>query len=367
MSTLIHLAPSILGVKEENLDSVISQLNKIPYVNYLHIDVMDGEFVPQKTIYLDPANIRRLRDKTHIPLDVHLMVAEPEKYVDAFADAGASMFTFHHEATRYPTELIDKIHRRDMSAGMALNPNSPMNTMYHLLDNLELVLLMSVNPGKGGQAYLNHVTDRIRTMRSAIDSRERNTLISVDGGINLDNRYLPINAGANTIVSGSGLFSEGDLYSNIRKMKDLVLLCSDHGGYRLKEELKTFLNSEGYAYHDLGTHSEESCDYPDIAQAAAPWISAGLYKFLVACCGTGIGISVQFNRYPNVIAAPVYSKEVAKLAREHNDLNVPCFGERTMDWEDSKKRLKICLETPFSGEPRHARRIAKIEDWQKIK
>jgi ribulose-phosphate 3-epimerase len=211
-----RIAPSILsadlGRLREQVESVIEG-----GAEWLHIDVMDGHFVPNLTF--GAPVIRALRKITDRPLDVHLMVERPEHYLAEFADAGATVFTLHPEATVHVQRHLTAARERGMLAGLALNPSTPISLLEELVPDLDLVLVMSVNPGYGGQAYLPQSTEKIRRVRALLDRRGSRAFLEVDGGITEETIVEPWGAGADTFVAGTAVFGAGDPAKAVRNLK----------------------------------------------------------------------------------------------------------------------------------------------------
>jgi ribulose-phosphate 3-epimerase len=184
---------------------------------WIHVDVMDGHFVPNLTF--GAPMIRALRRITERPLDVHLMVEHPEQYIDEYADEGATVFTFHPEATVHVQRQLAAVRERGMLAGLALNPSTPVAFAGEVLDDLDLVLVMSVNPGYGGQAYLPSATDKIRRVRSLLDESGSRATLEVDGGITHDTIAEAWLAGADTFVAGTAVFGAGDPAQAVRDLQ----------------------------------------------------------------------------------------------------------------------------------------------------
>jgi ribulose-phosphate 3-epimerase len=216
----VRIAPSILsadlGQLREQVESVIAG-----GAEWIHVDVMDGHFVPNLTF--GAPLIRALRGLTDRPLDVHLMVERPENYLAEFADAGATVFTFHPEATVHVQRHLAEARERGMLAGLALNPSSPIGLIEELLNDLDLVLIMSVNPGFGGQTYLPQATDKIRRLRTLLNRNGARAMLEVDGGITVDTIEAPWSAGADTFVAGTSVFGTPDPAQAVR---DLMRHCA---------------------------------------------------------------------------------------------------------------------------------------------
>jgi ribulose-phosphate 3-epimerase len=183
---------------------------------WIHVDVMDGRFVPNLTF--GAPIIRALRRITDQPLDVHLMVERPEQYIAEFADEGASVFTFHPEATVHVQRQLAVVRERGMLAGLALNPASPLSLVEEVVDELDLLLIMSVNPGFGGQSYLPNATDKIRRARALLDRRGSRAALEVDGGITRATIGEAWSAGADTFVAGTAVFGATDPAEAVRSL-----------------------------------------------------------------------------------------------------------------------------------------------------
>lgn len=212
------IAPSVLSADFLNLGREVQQLNAAG-VDMIHYDVMDGNFVPE--VSYGEGILRAVKKNTSIPVDVHLMVVDPLKNIDSFAKAGADRITFHLEACTNAEEVIDRIHSFGIPAAISVKPGTPVETVYPYLYKVEMVLLMTVNPGFGGQPFLKESPERIAALRAEIEKRGLNVDIQVDGGINFETVLLAKEAGANVFVSGSSLFG-GDLPDNVRVMRELL-------------------------------------------------------------------------------------------------------------------------------------------------
>jgi len=220
MASEFKLAPSILSADFTNLKLALSQCDK-GGAHWIHVDVMDNQFVPNLTI--GPPVVKSLRPNTKKFLDVHMMVIEPEKLVEPFARAGADSITFHIEATDDPQSVIDLIKATGTKVGISIKPATPLAEIEPYYDQIDLVLVMSVDPGFGGQGYLDGSTERVEKVKQILieKSLQNRVLIEVDGGIKLHNAEEVINAGADVLVAGSAIFGVDD---PVQTMKDFYLL-----------------------------------------------------------------------------------------------------------------------------------------------
>ena len=214
----IKISPSILSADFSKLGSEIQNLEKAK-ADLIHIDVMDGHFVPNITI--GPEVISKLRKYTSLPFDVHLMIAPVDKFIKNFADSGADIITIHPEATDNLENSIKKIKTLKKKAGVSLNPETSIEKVLPVLNQIDLVLIMSVNPGFGGQKFIKETLEKVKILRKEIDSKKYNTEIEIDGGINFENAKMAKEAGVNILVSGTTIFREnnGDLKKNIQLLK----------------------------------------------------------------------------------------------------------------------------------------------------
>lgn len=212
----VRIAPSALSADLGRLREQIAEIER-GGADWVHVDVMDGCFVPNLTF--GAPLIRALKKLTTLPLDVHLMVEQPEKYVDDFAGAGAAVFTFHPEATIHVQRQLARVRERGMRAGLALNPGTPVSLIEEVLDDLDLVLVMSVNPGFGGQRYIPAATGKIRNVRALLDARRSEAVLEVDGGITVETIRQAWEAGAGTFVAGTAVFGESDPAAAIARLR----------------------------------------------------------------------------------------------------------------------------------------------------
>jgi ribulose-phosphate 3-epimerase len=218
MGSTIKISPSILSANFSKLGEEILALEKAG-ADYIHIDVMDGHFVPNITI--GPEVIKRLRPITKLTFDVHLMIEPVDNFIKDFAGAGADIITFHPEATNNLLNTIKLIKSFGKKVGVSLKPDSPVNLIQSCMDQIDLILIMSVNPGFGGQKFMPEVLDKIKILKNIINEKKLNIDIEIDGGINFSNSKKAKDCGANILVSGSTIFNEnnGDLKKNIQLLR----------------------------------------------------------------------------------------------------------------------------------------------------
>ena len=214
----IKISPSILSADFSKLGNEIERLERAN-ADLIHIDVMDGHFVPNITI--GPEVISKLRKYTSLPFDVHLMISPVHKFIKNFADAGADIITIHPEATDNLIESIKEIKSYNKKVGISLNPETSTEKVLPVLNLIDLVLIMSVNPGFGGQKFIQNTLEKVKILRKEIDLKKLKVQIEIDGGINFENAKLAINAGVDILVSGTTIFKEndGNLKKNIQILK----------------------------------------------------------------------------------------------------------------------------------------------------
>lgn len=213
------ISPSLLSADFTNLEKEFKILNE-EAVDFIHLDIMDGNYVPN--ISYGPGIVKSLRPLTDIPFDTHLMIENPENYVDLFADAGSDILTIHPRTTKHLERTISLIKSHGIKAGIALNPADSIEVLDYIIDELDLVLIMSVNPGFGGQKFIRSALRKISEVKKIIESRNLDTLIEVDGGVKIDNAKSVLDAGADILVAGSAIFEKGKTRDNIRKFKEIL-------------------------------------------------------------------------------------------------------------------------------------------------
>lgn len=209
-----QVAPSILSADFAYLGDALQRLEAAG-ADWIHVDVMDGMFVPNLT--LGPPIIQALRRYSRLPFDVHLMIEKPERYLADFRDAGADVLTVHAEACPHLHRTLTEIRRLGAKAGVSLNPSTPVNVLEHVLDEVDLILVMSVNPGFGGQSFIPGAVEKLRTIKAMIGNRP--IFLEVDGGISPKNAPLVREAGANVLVAGSAVFKSEDMAATIQSLK----------------------------------------------------------------------------------------------------------------------------------------------------
>ena len=213
---MVKISPSILSADFSKLGEEIKNVDKAG-ADFIHIDVMDGNFVPNISIGLPV--IKSIRNKTDKVFDVHLMIENPSRYIDEFIEAGADIITIHYEAEKHIDRAIDYIKSKGVKAGVSLNPGTPSIVLKDIIEKLDLVLIMSVNPGFGGQKFIPYSINKIKEVKEMSLNLNKDLLIEVDGGVDKNNSKAIVEAGANVLVAGSAIFGDGNLKENIEAIR----------------------------------------------------------------------------------------------------------------------------------------------------
>ena len=216
---MAKLSPSLLSANFAELKRDIEKLEN-GGADYLHLDVMDGNFVPN--ISFGAPIIKSVRQVTKLPLDVHLMIDKPERFIKDFVDAGADIITVHGESTIHLHRVVQMIKSFGVKAGVSLNPSTTLDSLKYVIDDLDLILIMSVNPGFGGQSFIPCMKDKIKEARRLIDEKSLDIILQVDGGVKIDNIEEIVSLGSDLIVVGSDIFKASDLESRVKKFKKLI-------------------------------------------------------------------------------------------------------------------------------------------------
>ncbi len=217
MTQNIKISPSILSADFSILGEEIKSLEKAG-ADLIHVDVMDGHFVPNIT--MGPPIIKMIRKYTKLPFDVHLMISPVEKYIKDFANAGSDIITIHPEATDNLKRAVKTIKSLGKKAGVSLNPKTPISVLMDVINEIDLILIMSVNPGFAGQSFMSEVLPKVKELRQIINEKKLKIDIEIDGGINFETAPLAVKAGANILVSGTTIFTGGSLKENILKLRN---------------------------------------------------------------------------------------------------------------------------------------------------
>ena len=213
----INIAPSILAADPVQLGEELRKIEDAG-ADYVHVDVMDGHFVPN--LAYSPDIVKGLRTVSKLPFDVHLMIEEPKKYIETFVKAGADIITVHEEVTENYAEMADFIHSFGVKAGISVKPNTPIERLENDFDKFDLILIMTVEPGFGGQSYIENMNEKIRKTRALIDESGKNIELEIDGGVTVENISEAVKCGADVIVAGSTVFKADDVNAVIAEMRE---------------------------------------------------------------------------------------------------------------------------------------------------
>ena len=214
----VIVSPSLLSADFLHLSKDIEMVNR-SQADWFHLDIMDGVFVPNISYGLPV--VSQIKKMTTKPLDVHLMIVQPERYVEAFHKAGADILTVHYEACTHLHRTIQQIKAQGMKAGVSLNPHTPVSLLEDVIEDIDVVLLMSVNPGFGGQSFIEQTINKVDKLKKLIMESNSHTLIEIDGGVNFETGKRLVNAGADALVAGSFVFNSPDPEANIKGLKEL--------------------------------------------------------------------------------------------------------------------------------------------------
>ncbi len=382
-TTGVRIAASILSADFARLGEQIKEADSAG-ADSIHIDVMDGHFVPGLTI--GSLVVEAIRPYTKLPFEAHLMIESPERFVREFAEAGADLITVHQEACVHLQRVVEQIKGLNKRAGVAINPATPIGTLEEILPFVDLVLVMTVNPGHGGQSFIATMPPKIAAMRDMIDERQLDVELEVDGGIHRET--APCARGRACSLRGrrsstrtmtwrrrSGCCAkarahqrtkawrkhEPELDLSARKPVMRVGIAADHEAFALKEQLAACLKAAGHEVADFGAHVlTAGDDYPDYVAPLSKAVAGGEVERGIAICGSGVGACVTANKVQGVRAALCHDHFSAHQGVEDDDMNVLCLGSGVVGPALARELIQTFLAARFSGAERHRRRLAKV-------